>query len=115
MVWLKLAVPILPGRQEAWRRFTQELLGTRQLEYAESRRLLGIHHEQVWIRPTAQVDLAIFCLEAENPHRAIFELALSRLPFDCWYRKQIVELHGLGPTYMRLEPAWELVFEWKEP
>ena len=47
MVLLKLAIPILPGRQEAWRRFAQELQGSRRSEHADSRQRLGITGERV--------------------------------------------------------------------
>src|SRR5947209_6288030 len=45
---LAFALPILPGKQEAWRRFCQELLESRFCEYQESRQRLGITREVTW-------------------------------------------------------------------
>ena len=38
-------------QEEPWRRFLQELSGSRFEEYADSRRRLGIFAESVWFAP----------------------------------------------------------------
>ena len=100
-------------RQEAWRRFAQELQGSRRSEHADSRQRLGITGEQVWLRQAPGDDIAIFCLQAEEPEGIISEIILSRRPFESWFRTQMLLLHGLGTTNMPVGPGCELIFEWK--
>jgi hypothetical protein len=105
--------PILPGKQEAWRRFYQMLLGRCFCEYVESRRRLGITKELIWLAQTPQGDRAIVYLEAAQPERVLLQLGASELAFDRWLRKQLLELHGLDLTQPPSGPANELVLEWR--
>ena len=47
MPGIVLTFPILPGKVEAWRRFCQELAGSRSTLYEASRRRLGITRERM--------------------------------------------------------------------
>ena len=105
--------PILPGRQEAWRRFCQALLGSRLCEYEESRQRLGITKELIWLAQTLQGDMAIMYLEAEHPEQMLPQLAASDLPFDRWLRQQLLELHCLDVTQPKAGLANELIFVWQ--
>lgn len=46
---ITFVAPILPNREEEWRRFVQEVVEERLHEYEEFRRRLGIHNESVWL------------------------------------------------------------------
>ena len=107
--------PILPGKQEAWRRYCQVLVGRFSREYAESRRQLGIKREQIWLAQTLHSDLAIVYLEAQHPEDLLVQLDASDLPFDRWLRKQLLELHGLNLAQPRLYPVSELILAWQAP
>jgi len=106
---------ILPGKQEAWRRFLQEMLEFRQSEHEESRRRLGITRELVWLAQTRQGDASITCMEADDPQRVLTQLAASNLPFDRWFRERLREFHGLDPAQSPLRLLAEQVFEWRLP
>ena len=112
MTAMTLVWPILPGKQEAWRRFCQTLLVGRSCEYAESRRRLGITKELIWLAQTPHGDLAVVYLEAPDPEHVLVQLGASDLPFDRWLRKQWRELHGLDLAQPPSVPANELVLEW---
>jgi len=111
---LVLVLPLLPEKEEAWRRFYQELAGTRRAEYEQSRRQLGSTREQAWIVQAYPGELLIACLETEYLEQMILRLLVSDLPFDDWFRQQCQSLHGLD---VRQRPAWppkrsELIFAW---
>src|SRR5688572_22750944 len=53
MSGLVLTLPIAAGKVEAWRRFCQELSGSRQQLHAASRRRLGITSERLVLVETA--------------------------------------------------------------
>jgi hypothetical protein len=110
---LAFTLPILPGKQEAWRRFCQELLESRYWEYEESRQRLGITKEVTWFAQTVQGEMAIVCLEAEHPEQLFPGLAASDLPFDGWLRQKLLELHGLDVTKLPYGSTHELIFTWQ--
>jgi hypothetical protein len=122
MPGIVLIFPILPGKSEAWRRFCQELAGSRSSLYEASRRRLGITHEQMALVESAFGATATTIMEAPDMVRVLAELISSDLPFDDWYRARIESLYGVTMTwyarFAQLAPAnqvQELLFEWHLP
>jgi hypothetical protein len=109
---LTFVLPILPEKQEAWRRFHQELLGIRHSEYEVSRHRLGVTSERASLCQTAQGESAIISIEAEEPALVISKLAASDLPFDRWFRRKVLELYGYDLMAQPAAPATELIFVW---
>ena len=102
-------------QEEPWRRFLQELSGSRYEEYAESRRRLGISAESVWLAPKpAGVGVAVVFLETEDPERALRELATSEAPFNSWYGTEIRRLFGCDFVRLPRLAGGELLFAWRE-
>ena len=81
---------------EAWRRFCQELSGSRRQPFEASRQRLGITREQLALVETAFGATAVTTLEAPDVAQALGQIIASELPFDVWYREQIQELHGVN-------------------
>lgn len=113
MAALAFVLPILPGKQEAWRRFCQELLESRYCEYEESRKHLGITREVIWLAQIAQGEMAIVYLEADHPEQVFPDLAASDLPFDGWLRQQLLELHGFDAAKRPHGLIQELIYAWQ--
>ncbi len=105
------AGPILSGREEGWRRFLQELSGSRREEYDDLRRRLGVTGQKVWLVRARRGETAVSYLECEQPGRIAARLAVSTEPFDVWLKARLAEFHGCDFT--RPDPRWspELVFE----
>ena len=106
-------------QEEPWRRFLQELSGSRFEEYAESRRRLGISAESVWFAPKPSGGgIAVVWLEAEDPERAlrklVAELAASETSFDSWLRREMHELFGCDFAQLPRAARSELLFAWRE-
>jgi hypothetical protein len=110
---LAYVLPIFPGKQEAWRRFCQELEGSRRCEYERSRGRLGITKEYIWFAQVPQGEIAIVYLEAAQPELVIAQLASSDSSFDRWFRSQLLELHGLDVSQLPTSPGCETVFMWQ--
>jgi hypothetical protein len=85
---------ILPGREEEWRRFVQEIVEERLHEYEDLRRRLGLRNESVWLARTQEAETAVVYLEAGDAERVISTLAASEEPFDLWFKKRLLKLHG---------------------
>ena len=117
---LVLIFPLLSGKVEAWRRFCQELAGSRQPMYTASRRRLGVTREQMTLRDSLTGSAATTTLEAPDLARVLGEMILSPLPFENWYRAQLQDLHGIHligyESYTAtFEPISvpELIFDWR--
>jgi hypothetical protein len=114
-----LTFPIVAGKVEAWRRFCQELSGSRQQMYEASRQRLGITRERLALVETAFGSASVTTLEAADVDRVLGQIIASNLPFDRWYREQVRELHGIDlagyEQFMQETPLpfdQELIFEW---
>ncbi len=119
MPGIVLTFPIVAGKVEAWRRFCQELSGSRRLAHEASRRRLGITRERLALVETAFGSAAVTTLEASDVGWALDQIIASDLPFDCWYREQVQELHGVNlaghEQFLQQTPPpqnQELLFEW---
>ena len=64
MSGIVLTFPILAGKVEAWRRFCQELAGSRRKPYEASRQRLGITRERLALVETAFGSTAVTIMEA---------------------------------------------------
>lgn len=119
MPGIVLTLPIIAGKVEAWRRFCQEMSGSRLEMHEASRRRLGITCERLTLVETAFGSAAVITLEARDVGRALSQLVTSTFPFDFWYREQLQELHGvhLASYEQFMQPMsppqrQELLFEW---
>ncbi len=113
MAALALAVPILPGKADAFRGFAREALGPRGREQEESRRKTGLTKELGWIQSTPMGDLLIIYLEGENPVRANQEFVNSTSPYDRWFKEQILAITGVDFNQPPPGPLPELAFDWQ--
>jgi hypothetical protein len=102
----------IPGKEDAARRFSQELAGPRRSEYEASRRRLGMTAERSYLQHTPQGALLIVYGEAEHPEQVFERLATSQDPFDVWFRQQVLEIEGLDLTQPP-ESLPEPLFEWQ--
>ena len=119
MPGLVLTFPIPPEKVEAWRRFCQELAGSRQEMYVASRQRLGITYERLALVETAYGAATVTTLEAADVGQALEQIATSHLAFDSWYREKVQALHGIR---LSAYESWaqpghpphgqELLFEW---
>jgi hypothetical protein len=62
---------------------------------------------------------AVTSLESSNVGRVLGQIITSVLPFDCWYRERIQEIHGISLTgyeqFLQTVPPLqnqEILFEW---
>ncbi len=120
MCGIVLTFPILAGKVEAWRRFCQELSGSKRLPYEASRQRLGITFERLSLVENAYGAISVTTLEAPDVDRALGQIIASEIPFDIWYRERLEKLHGINLSgYVQFaQPTpiptnQELLFEWK--
>jgi hypothetical protein len=99
VVAYSFAVPVVAGKTDTWKGYAAEMLGSRNSEYKESRRRLGLSKEEVWLQHTPMGDFAIVSIECDDPARVNEGFFSSQDPFDQWFREKIlIECHGLDPA-----------------
>ncbi len=87
MALFAIALPILPGKTDAWRRFADELKGPQRAAFEESRRRLGVR-ERTWLQTTPMGDLVVVTLEGDKPAEAFAAFAASDDAFTTWFKEQ---------------------------
>jgi hypothetical protein len=93
------AMPLVPGKTEAWRGYVKELTGPRSAEYKASRQRAGITKEHVFLQATPMGDFVVVAMECDDPATVIERLLASTDPFDVWFRdKVLIEAHGVDPS-----------------
>lgn len=122
MAGIILALPIVTGKVEAWRRFCQEMAGSRKSEHDNSRLRQGITRECMALVETPYGSAAVTAFEAGDVSQALSGILTSSLPFDHWYRTQVQFLHGITlASYEQfslptpLPDHHELLFDWVRP
>jgi len=93
------AMPLVPGKTEAWKGYVKEMNGPRSAEYKASRTRAGITKEHVFLQSTPMGDFVVVAMECEDPSTVVQRLVTSADPFDVWFRdKVLIESHGVDPT-----------------
>ena len=113
MAALAMTLPLLPGKTEAWKNWTEEMAGTLLSEFRASRKRLGITREESFLQQTPQGDMAILYIEAEDMARVFQGLATSQDPFDALFRQNTQEFFGLDLAQPPSGPLPETVFDWR--
>ena len=107
-----IAVPILPGKTEQWKKFINELKTNRMKEFNESRKKFGVY-ERTFLQSTPQGDTVIATLEGENPEAAFQKFGQSTDEFTKYFVKQVKEIHGFDLSQINENSMPELVIESK--
>lgn len=110
MAMFAMAFPILPGKTEAWKRFTDELKGARKSQFDESRRRLGVR-ERTFLQPTPMGDFVVVTLEGDDPAGAFSKFSQGADEFTTWFRQQVLDLHGVDLARPPAGPLPALVLD----
>jgi Family of unknown function (DUF6176) len=113
MASIGTAFPIIPGKTEQWKRFSQEMAGSRRSDYEASRKRLGVTREVAYLQQTPQGDLAVIYIEAQDIQRVFQGLGSSQEPFDVWFRQQSKEIHSLDLSQPPAGPLPEAIVDWR--
>jgi hypothetical protein len=107
---MTFVAPLLPGKEERWRRFVQEVVEERLPEYEQLRQRLGIRNESVWLARTKAGETVIVQLEVEAATSMAPALVTSEAPFDVWLKERLSEFHGHALVYAPRKAAAKLIF-----
>ncbi len=108
---IAFAVPILPGKTDAWKQFAQEMGGPRVKEFAQSRARIGVVVERSYLELNPKGDMAVVFIEGNNLKNFFHILGASQDPFDVWFRAQVLNIHGVDLS-KELPPTPEEFLDW---
>jgi hypothetical protein len=109
---LAFAVPLLPGKAEALRRWAREAYGSRRQELTESRQAFRQTREEVFLNSSPAGDLAVAYLEGKDPVEANREFAASAAPYDRWFKDGLKEFFPPFIDFGQPVPANETIWDW---
>ena len=109
MPMMAVAMPLLPGKTAAWRKWLEELNGPRRQEFVESRQRVGVR-ERTFLQPSPMGDLVIVTLEGDDPGSAFGQMMSANDAFSTWFADRAREFHGDLPVPMTEAPS-ELVID----
>jgi hypothetical protein len=107
---MTFVAPLLPGKEEEWRRFVQEAVEERLPEYEQLRQRLGISNESVWLARTKAGETVVVHLEVEGAGSIAPVLVTSEAPFDVWLKERLLDFHGHAFAYAPRKAAAKLIF-----
>ncbi len=91
-----IAVPIIPGKEDAWKEFANALQGERADEFNEFNERMGLTNHRAWLQQTPDGAMIIAVHDGPGADEFMPKLAESDHPFDTWFRATIEEIHGMN-------------------
>ena len=111
-----LALPVIPGRTEAYRRFVQELQGSRRAAFVAACHRWGIAGMALALAPHRPGDVILaYIVLARDLGDVEARLAVADDPFDRWLKARVRELHGVDLSYGLSRYLVDAVGRWPEP
>jgi hypothetical protein len=108
-----LVLPILPNREESWRRLAQDLLEYHGGEYEALGRHMSIRRVRVYLVRMPRWDVILAYVEARDPAEAFRRFMASEDAFAGWLKEKLAELNGFDPGWHKGSSP-ELIFEHHE-
>ena len=108
-----IAIPIIPGKEEAWKKWQGELRTTRFNDFKDSRSRLNVH-ERTFLQHTPMGDMVIVTLEGEDPQSAFAGFASADDEFTRWFVQGVKEVHGIDLTQPPQGALPEIIADSKE-
>jgi len=105
------AFPLLPGKREAFRAFTEEVR-RREADVAQFYNGYGIVRESWHLQESPAGDLIICCTDIKDLEPAAAAYAEARGSFDTWFKQQVLALCGIDANTQPLGPECRTVFDW---
>lgn len=111
-----MVLPVLPGKLEDWKQYSQSLLRERRREYEAARIKAGIQRELIWHQATPLGDMLILLIELDGTlENFLASMANPQDDFSRDFLAQAKIFHGLDPENVKGAGINQLVFEWNSP
>ena len=107
-----IAVPILPGKLDTWKKWIGEMNGARSDEFADlnSRYELTRHRAYLQQNPDGEY-LVIAVHDGPGSDAFLAKIAESDHPSDVWFKDMVQEIHGFDVSAPPPGPPPELFLD----
>jgi hypothetical protein len=92
-----IAIPILPGKTAAWKKWQHELTTTYYKDFVKSRKKMNVR-ERSFLQHTPMGDIVLVTLEGDNPQKAFTQLGQGNDEFTKWFNEGVKQCHGIDLT-----------------
>lgn len=91
-----MAVPINPGKADAWEAWTVELTGPRKAEFDDMNQRYGLTTHAAWLQVNPDgSQLAVVVFDGPGATSFMHDLAGSDHEFDTWFRSSVEDIHPM--------------------
>lgn len=108
-----VALPILPGKSDEWKRVIRDATGPRRAELDDMHRRLKIENARWFLQPTPNGDVAIVYLEGPGAAEGFAKWGMSQEPFDVWFKQNIGPTYGIDFSTPPPGPGPEMVYDFR--
>src|SRR5688572_20103854 len=107
-------MPILPGKENEARAFSNELIKERRNETDAFYARYGVRGESWCLQETPMGLIGVVCTDIDDLFTGLQTLGQSTHPFDAWFRSRVRDITGLDMSQpMDADPSAEQIFEWR--
>jgi hypothetical protein len=90
-----MVVPIIPGKVEEWKRWTEKLKGEKKAEFDDLNKRHGITRHDAWLAETPAGSVAVVLHEGTGSDFFMQNVGASKNAFDIWFRESVQGFHGM--------------------
>lgn len=93
---LAFAVPIVPGKEDTWDAFANDLKGSKAGDFAAMNERHGLTQHSVWLQQTPDGNqMVVVVVDGPGADAFMGNIAQSQDATDVWFRDSIADAHGI--------------------
>ena len=104
--------PVLPGNEDAARKFAKEVMGPRREQYAASQARSDVTRETWSLLTTPDGSFVNVWFEG-NVEESFGDLATAEDEFTVWFRQQVLAVTGVDMSAPDDSTPPEVILDWK--
>ena len=93
-----ILAPILEGKLDVWKRWTEETQGSRSEDFRDLNRRYGLTRHSAWLAETPMGPMVVALHEGPGADDFMQKIAASQNEVDVWFKEKVKEIHGLDVT-----------------
>jgi|SRR5579871_5119296 len=110
-----IALPLLPGKTDAFKEFAAALEGERKAEYEAALKRFGGLKERAYFEPGVSGDTVVYIIKGKPTivNDVLKGIGASSEPFDRWFTERMRDMHGLDLSKPEPLPDAQLIYKVK--
>jgi hypothetical protein len=109
-----MAVPLMPGKVEAWKAWVHECQGPLHEEFENFNERMELTLYQAWLMKSPEPQIVVV-IDGPGAKNFLRKLASAREPFAKWFRSRITEFHGIDFSKLDALPPSKIFMDYRAP